>query len=54
MYVCVCMYVCLGQALPSGPLLKFVYDCPDFEEICIFSKGADGAKTPTPRKGAGW
>ncbi len=30
------------QALPSGPRLKFVYDCPDFEEFDIFSNNAAG------------
>ena len=30
------------RALPSGPRLKFVYDCPDFEEFDIFSDNAAG------------
>ena len=31
-----------ARALPSGAALKFVYDCPDFEEFDIFSNNAAG------------
>ena len=30
------------RALPSGPQVRFVYDCPDFEEFPIFDTAADG------------
>jgi serine/threonine protein phosphatase PrpC len=30
------------RALPSGPQLKWVYDCPDFEEFNIFSDTGPG------------
>jgi len=30
------------RGLPSGARLKFVYDCPDFEEFDIFSRDARG------------
>ena len=30
------------RGLPSGARLKFVYDCPDFEEFDIFCRDARG------------
>ena len=35
--------------LPSGPRLKFVYDCPDFEEFDIFCDDADGHAMLDPK-----